>query len=280
MIKKTLLVTACLFCITSNTMQQNKPMHFIFDLPNTLIAPNKVKFFKDIIGISGVLYSLWYKENLAETQQSMYSILNNLGTQRSEHLVRDPENCELPQIFCDFLKDGVDAATITTKLNTDLREALEEKSPTMKNIIAATFNSDELAKHTAPIQNADTFIEFCKEISSEPCYILANWEAKSFDAMFDTKKYSTSTFFQTYFLKHNIFISGRTKQLLPNPEAFQYFFEKTNLNPSCCIFVSGMQHHIKAASTRGINTILIEKNNFNKAKSDLEALVEALIKNP
>lgn len=250
-----------------------QPLHIIFDLPKTLLEPDELGFFKDVVGIwDGAAYTLggnnpWHLEEL------MYKTLDSLGSQKVSPELRARSHKErvLPQILCDGLAGLLTQEEAIKRVKTHIRKLNKEnffqsrrERKLITRIAQAIFTPQELANHTIPLRAGVDFVAACAaQYGSQRLYILANWDAYSMKILQESDHAQR---LMHHFLKPHIFISGTMKMLLPQPGCFERLVKQYQLEPQQCVFISGIKHHIEAARAFGMQVIFIQNGNFAPAR--------------
>jgi len=271
------LFIGIILAITSHSMSAS--WSIIFDLPNTLIKPNKVTFFKDVIGFTGIAYTLWDWKNPFELEELMYKMLDTMGKQNPEngYVAKSPEGRTLPKLYCDVLTTTItppQAAKLAKQHISALAVkryfANNREQSLMHNIMDAVFDAAGLAKHTEPIPEAITLVTDCNnQVGKDNLYIVANWDKFSFTELF--KMTHAQPLFK-FFSTDNIYLSSTSKLLLPNSACFEPLVKFHNIDPRKSVFITGVAHHVQAARSFGMKTVLIQDEDFDTVRLELKML--------
>jgi len=270
--------TALLVLLFAFSATQAAAWHVFFDLPKTLIEPNKVAFFKNIIGWSGISYTLG-GNNPLELEKIVFDTLDSMGTQKVTPalLARSHEERVLPQIFCDTLTSTVPANSAIKQAKSQIKKLDKQgfynsrrQRKLVTKIVEAIFNPQALATNTSIISGGYDLVRLCKaHHGSNNIGIIANWDSASFKILTEAEH---TRQLMNHFDHHQVFISGSLQQLLPNPICFEQTLKQLNLEAKNCIFVSGIKRHVEAAQNYGMKTVYINNGDYKSAKQDLEAL--------
>lgn len=262
--------------LSTGTLRAQK-WNIVFDIPNTLLEPDKTAFLKDVMGFSTLAYALWDWKNPAELEEVMFKTLDLLGAQRGKYITRTPEGRALPQIFCDFLSSKNSADKTLNRALRHIDQLKEEKhfassreQELITTLFNVVFNAEKLASHTRPISGATSFVQACSQsCGHDHIFIVANWDKVSFGLLM---KAPQTQEILNLFPHNNIYISGITKKLLPNPAAIEDRLKFRKIDKATCIFVSGQPEHVEAAKSAGLNAVMVKDKNFSQARADLRTL--------
>jgi FMN phosphatase YigB (HAD superfamily) len=250
--------------------------HIFFDLPKTLIEPNEMSFFKDVIGVSSGLTFTMLGGNPWKLEETMFKTMDTMGAQHVEPelLARSHKERVLPQIYCDVLNGTLRGEAAFDKVKHQIKKLDKESfyhNKRERNLIIkiaqAIFDPHALAEHTAIISEGLELVKACaSRHGSQNLYILANWDLPS---MLLLLKADHMHSLMRYFHRDRLFISGAMKHLLPNAACFKRPIKQLNLNPQQCVFISGIPHHVQAARKFGMKAFLVKKNNYHETHQEL-----------
>ncbi len=263
----------------SCTLAARQDWNIIFDIPNTLMEPDKVSYLKDVMGFSTLAYTLWDWKNPTALQEVVYKVLELQGAQKGKYITRDPEGRVLPQMLCDFLSSKYTADRTLNKALRHVEQLKEEKyfasnreEQLVNTLFHILFNPEKLASHMRTIAGASSFVQACaSSCGHEHVYIIGNWDKASFAILLTAPQTKDLL---DLFPRNNIYISGMTKKLLPNPAAIEdrLKFRKLDKDKAHCVFISGQPEHIEAAKDAGLCTVMVKDKNFSQARADLRTL--------
>ena len=275
---KSVIVCSLLAISSETSISARQEWNLIFDIPNTLLEPDKVAYLKDVMGFSSLAYTLWDWKNPTALQEVVYKVLDLQGTQHGKYITRDPEGRALPQMFCDFLSSKYTADRTLNKALRHIEQLKEEKyfastreEELVNTLFHVLFNPEKLASHIRAIAGASSFVQACvNSCGYEHMYMIGNWDKASFSILLNAPQTKDLL---NLFPRNNIYISGMTKKLLPNPAAIEDRLKFRKLEKTTCIFISGQPEHIEAAQAAGISAVMIKKDGgFSQARADLRTL--------
>lgn len=251
--------------------------HIIFDFPATLATIDKKVFFNDVIGyFSGVKLLIGGNlSGLLNLENTTFETLEKLGKQEctSELQVQTPEGRVLPQIFCDWLTDTITPIDAAKKALHHVKKTLPKgtERDVIARIAEAIFDTKQLSKHWLINDGGLKLVQDCADrYGQQNLYIIANWNSESMIDIMSKAKHMQPL--MKHFAPNRIFVSGKTKILLPNIVCFEKVVKQCQLNPHECIFISGIEHHVNAARKFGMRAVLIPDGNYSKAREELKVL--------
>lgn len=272
------IVCSLLTLSSATSVSARQEWNLFFDIPNTLMEPDKTAYLKDVMGFSTLAYTLWDWKNPTALQEVVYKVLDLQGAQRGKYITRDPEGRALPQMLCDFLSSKYTADRTLNKALRHVEQLKEEKyfastreEELVNTLFQVLFNPEKLASHMRTLAGATSFVQACaSSCGHEHVYIIGNWDKASFAILLNAPQTKDLL---DLFPRNNIYISGITKKLLPNPAAIEDRLKFRKLDKATCIFISGQPEHIEAAKAAGLNTVMIKKDGgFAQARADLRTL--------
>lgn len=102
-----------------------------------------------------------------------------------------------------------------------------------------------------------------------PLFILSNWDRESFEMLYQSSQ-GQEVF--KFFNPKNIFISGTSDSLKPEPAIFTYFLNQTALDPATCFFIDDQPENIEQAQKMGLSGIRFSLDTINELTQKLQDL--------
>jgi len=255
--KKIATLMIILFALINASGETNSPttpqapnIHVVFDLGGVLLTTSTSKILNILGKWKLLLYTLKTGKNPKKIKQKIYKILNTMQPTGNELDARDPFGDLLPGIMCDWQtghKTGLEIINMINPIISNTRASSIEKSM-LKKLIILMFEPEKLATTIKIIQDGIACVRACKD-RGYIVHILSNWDATSFDLIYNTYPELFRLFEQK-----NIFISGQRHMMKPDHACFNAI--KATDPDAIYIMVDDQPENIKAARQCGFYGIL------------------------
>ncbi len=215
----------------------------------------------------GWFNSIWNLSSALKAQDNMFKALyNKFGRQSGPFKAYDPQTHEeLPLPFAEWLL-GENSANVLKKIKAGLSNYKFPNGDKDRDFIFKVLDII-----FDPTKMAETFgikgdmIKLAERIASGPAHPRLILVANSNNVTFD-KIRETATGKKAFKPFNNLYVSGKEKLFVEDPELYRKILTYHNLQAADCVIISSNKHAINAAKSVGMHTVYSADNIYSVGK--------------
>lgn len=257
--------------LTMNNNKKNKKNHIIFDLDDILFCPDPTGGY-----LPKSLTNLAKSFTIESTEKKLVELIKPLDNDIPKEEEKPEKlavfrNSDLPIIWCLYLMNKRTSENLITLIKQQCDTTYNKFNPKKQIIsyaIETAFTPEKEANILTPKKEIIELVKKLNDQENNKLYILANKRAETLNILQEKHP----TIFKLF--ENQIHISGQTKKLKPNVDAYTYFLNSYNLDPKNCYIIENLPQYLNAAEEQKINPIAYNNNleNLEKQLKEMQLL--------
>lgn len=256
--------------------KERAPHAIIWDLSGTLFRPTNWELSEQQQADLSLVFYMWSGKNkLSKLDAYALQLINSAQKPLPQYqVIRLHTGDPVPAVVCSLLAGLINSNEAYQLVMKAAQQAShnalsKEELVQVYRMIKAFFNPLSLSLCMRPITENEKIVHQVSQNPDNQLYVLSNWDRESFDQFYKT---SSGLDGLKYFKRDRILISADVGYIKPQPEMFEAFLSKYQLDPCSCFFIDDQEENIAGARTFGVRGVQYKSNESSFIEQTLKKL--------